>query len=164
MQSLLQYRRLRKSVQAQLSQASEKPVRLHLPLSGTQPNQRPAIPLDSTNPEADERSRPHSTFSGIEVRERGQSTSDGKTDLVFVVGWDGPDDPLNPHNWGTPRRVVATILVSLITFSVTATSSIDAAITKQSSEEYHVSLAAGSLTTGMYSLSRGFPFGLRNSG
>lgn len=152
MQSFLQYRRLRKAVQAQLSQVEEKTVSLQTP-TASQPNSG-----WTTSRLDDEGGKSIPSFSGIEVRER--MTTGGKTDLVFVVGWDGPNDPLKPHNWGTPRRVLTTMMVSWITFSVTATSSIDAAVTKQTSEAYHVGLAAGSLPTGMYSPSHFFPFDL----
>lgn len=152
MRSFLQDRRLRKAVQAQLSQVEEKTVGLQTP-TASQPNSGWTTPrLD------DEGGKSIPSFSGIEVRE--QMATDGKPDLVFVVGWDGPNDPLKPHNWGTPRRFLATMMVSWIAFSVTATSSIDAAVTKQTSEAYHVGVGAASLRTGMHSPSHFFPFDL----
>jgi hypothetical protein len=33
-----------------------------------------------------------------------------------IVDWDGPDDPENPLNWTTKRKVSATLSISLITF------------------------------------------------
>lgn len=33
-----------------------------------------------------------------------------------VVWWDGPDDPENPFNWPTPKKVMTCALVSLFTF------------------------------------------------
>ena len=33
-----------------------------------------------------------------------------------VVDWDGPDDPANPMNWPTAKKVAAIGVVSLITF------------------------------------------------
>ena len=35
---------------------------------------------------------------------------------VNLVTWDGPHDPMNPHNWSFRRRWVATIAVSGFTF------------------------------------------------
>ena len=75
---------------------------------------------------------------------------ESEEDLVFVVGFEGPDDPQEPHNWSLPRRLAGTMVVSLIAFSVTAASLIDAAVTPQSSAAYGVSETAGSLTTGVF--------------
>ena len=33
-----------------------------------------------------------------------------------LVGWDGPDDPENPKNWGKGRKWAATLVVSSFTF------------------------------------------------
>lgn len=32
-----------------------------------------------------------------------------------IVDWDGPDDPTNPMNWSSSKKVVAIGIVSLIT-------------------------------------------------
>jgi hypothetical protein len=40
-----------------------------------------------------------------------------------IVGWDGPDDPENPLNWTTGRKVTATCSIALITFLTYARSS-----------------------------------------
>lgn len=37
------------------------------------------------------------SLTGVHARDR--LTHEGKGDKVFVVGWEGPDDPLNPRNW-----------------------------------------------------------------
>lgn len=37
------------------------------------------------------------SLTGVHARDR--RTHEGKGDKVFVVGWEGPDDPLNPRNW-----------------------------------------------------------------
>ena len=44
------------------------------------------------------------TMTGIEVRDR--TTREGER--VFVVGYEGDDDPLNPHNWSFVTRMGAT--------------------------------------------------------
>jgi hypothetical protein len=33
-----------------------------------------------------------------------------------IVTWDGPDDPANPMNWTTKKKVTAVGIVSFITF------------------------------------------------
>lgn len=37
------------------------------------------------------------SLTGVHARDR--LTHEGKGDKVFVVGWESPDDPLNPRNW-----------------------------------------------------------------
>ena len=87
-------------------------------------------------------------LEGVKVRER--TSEEGESGLVFVVGWDTPDNPMNPHNWSMVCRIVTTIMVCLILTVVSATSSIDAAVKPQSSQAYHV--VAGNLTTGKLSV------------
>jgi hypothetical protein len=38
------------------------------------------------------------------------------TDDENVVWWDGPDDPQNPYNWPSWRKVMNVVLVSALTF------------------------------------------------
>jgi hypothetical protein len=35
-----------------------------------------------------------------------------------ALDWDGPDDPENPRNWSTPRKVFAIIVPGLMAFAV----------------------------------------------
>ena len=53
------------------------------------------------------------SLMGIHVRSR--RTAEGK-DLgkVFVVGYDGSEDPMNPHNWPLRTKVVVTANVGFI--------------------------------------------------
>lgn len=44
-----------------------------------------------------------------------QQEDDGPRD-PNIVDWDGPDDPENPLNWTTKRKVTATVSIALITF------------------------------------------------
>lgn len=37
------------------------------------------------------------SLTGVHARDR--RTHEGKGSKVFVVGWEGPNDPLNPRNW-----------------------------------------------------------------
>lgn len=46
------------------------------------------------------------TLTGIEVRDR--STKEGGDGRVFVVGYEGEDDMMNPHNWSFGARLAAT--------------------------------------------------------
>lgn len=71
------------------------------------------------------------------------------TDNLILVGWDGPNDPLNPVNESVGRKLFMTVLVSLIALSVTAASAIDACGVREYSEHFQVSEVVGSLATGM---------------
>ncbi|KAI9837023.1 MAG: hypothetical protein M1819_000672 [Sarea resinae] len=46
------------------------------------------------------------TLTGIDVRDR--TTHEGQSGKVFVVGYHGDEDSLNPHNWSTFVRIRAT--------------------------------------------------------
>lgn len=46
------------------------------------------------------------TLTGIEVRDR--STKEGGDGKVFVVGYEGENDMMNPHNWSFVTRLGAT--------------------------------------------------------
>lgn len=72
---------------------------------------------------------------------------------LIMVGWDGPEDPLNPANATVGRKLVMTFLVSLIAISVTAASAIDASGVLQYSEYFNVSDVVGSLATGRWPFS-----------
>lgn len=75
-----------------------------------------------------------------------------------MVGWDGPEDPLNPANATVGRKLFMTFLVSLIAISVTAASAIDACGVLQYSEDFGVTDVVGSLATGkwLFDLTRPF--------
>ena len=90
-------------------------------------------------------------LTGINVRTRAEKEGGGiSRTKVFVVGYQGPDDPLSPHNWSTGKRALTTILVSLIAFIVGYGSSTDSAVIEQASLEFRVSQVTESLATGLY--------------
>jgi hypothetical protein len=68
---------------------------------------------------------------------------------LILVGWEGQNDPLNPANQSTGRKLFMTVMVSLIALSVTAASAIDACGVREYSEYFEVSEVVGSLATGM---------------
>ncbi len=51
------------------------------------------------------------TLEGIQVRQ--QTENEGREDIVFVVGWEGGDDPLNPRNVSNGQQ-------SIVVFSLSA--------------------------------------------
>lgn len=70
-------------------------------------------------------------------------------DAAILVGWEGGNDPLNPANLSTLRKLFMTLLVSLIAVAVTAASAIDACGVREYSAYFQVSEVVGSLATGM---------------
>jgi hypothetical protein len=52
-------------------------------------------------------------ITGVNVRDR--TTHEGeKGGLVFVVGYQGEKDPLNPHNWGYGIRIFSTVTIAMM--------------------------------------------------
>jgi hypothetical protein len=87
-------------------------------------------------------------LTGINVQDhKNDKGHDGK---VFVVGWEGPDDPLDPHNWSVGRRIGVTLQISIIALFVGAASGIDATVLPQAAESLGVSEVAESLATGTF--------------
>lgn len=93
------------------------------------------------------------SLTGVHARDR--LTHEGKGEKVFVVGWEGPDDPLNPRNWTYARRVSCTLQISLIAAAVGAASGIDATVLPQAASSLGVSEVAESLATGLYLIGMG---------
>ena len=92
------------------------------------------------------------TLTGIEVRDRrtnekGGSGGDGK---VFVVGYEGENDIMNPHNWSKTTRVAATLNIAAIGWIVGFASSVDSAALMQASADFGVSDVTESLATGLF--------------
>ncbi|KAF2017832.1 MFS transporter [Aaosphaeria arxii CBS 175.79] len=94
------------------------------------------------------------TLTGIHVRSR--TTHEGGEGKVFVVGYEGPDDPLNPHNWSHLKRIAATACIASIGFVVGFASAIDASALRKASHEFGVSEVVESLATGIFLIGFGF--------
>ncbi|KAH8906398.1 bicyclomycin resistance protein [Coniochaeta sp. PMI_546] len=80
--------------------------------------------------EKSRRDRDHDLEKGIETAADGAKLKDedegGTTseDEANIVWWDGPDDPQNPYNWPTWRKVVNCAVISALTFVTPLASSI----------------------------------------
>ncbi|CEI61581.1 putative efflux pump kojT [Fusarium venenatum] len=92
-------------------------------------------------------------LSGVEVQPH--KNAKGEDSRVFVVKWEGPDDPLDPHNWSNGRRIGVTLQISAIALFVGAASGIDATVLPQASESLGVSEVTESLATGLYLVGMG---------
>ncbi|KAF2119478.1 major facilitator superfamily domain-containing protein [Lophiotrema nucula] len=88
------------------------------------------------------------SLTGIQARDR--RTNEGGDGKIFVVGYEGEKDPLNPHNWSYRRRISATMLIASIGFVVGFASAIDASILQPAAAEFGVSEVVEALATGLY--------------
>lgn len=136
MQSIRQYRKIQAQVRDALNNTDLAKIEQWIDVEST--SAKDSEKLDTTS---------SAHVPGVQIRKAGRD--DGQKELVFIVGWDGDNDPMRPQNWSLARRWIATIMLCLISIIVSAASSIDAAVTPQSSEAFHVGEAAGSLTTGL---------------
>ena len=152
MQSYLQYRRLGNVVRSQLENASsvkEAPtptdseteqISQHAPATHQSPLARHASWSSSRTALA-------YCIAGIDVKK--QSESADQPAHLFIVGWDGPNDPQNPLNYSFASRLTATLLVSALGWIVGAASSINSGVLTQNTQAFHVSDVVGSLVTGI---------------
>lgn len=157
MQSIIQYRRIGLAVRKQVQRDHEKannpigsspqipevPEKAQSRRSSTSSDNDP-LQLDRIGSVATVRTQ-HSlrtalghALHGIHARDR-MTHEGGKGGKVFVVGWEGENDPLNPRNWSTAYRASITLSVSFIAFVVSAASSADTAILPQAAAEFGVS-------------------------
>lgn len=158
MQSYLQYRRLGNVVRAQLENASpakEAPTPTESEIDpAVNPDQisqhEPATrqsPLARRASWSSSRTALAYSIAGIDVKK--QSGSADQPAHLFIVGWDGPNDPQNPLNYSFASRLTATLLVSALGWIVGAASSINSGVLTQNTEAFHVSEVVGSLVTGI---------------
>jgi MFS family permease len=88
------------------------------------------------------------TLTGIEVRRR--KTHEGGEGNVFVVGYEGHDDPMNPKSWSRTKRFAVTFSVASIGCVVGLASSIDSSAVREASAEFGVSEVVESMATGLF--------------
>lgn len=88
------------------------------------------------------------TLTGVEVRK--VATNEPGEGKVFVIGWQGDEDPENPHNWSYMKRITATSLIAAIAFIVGFASSIDSSALMPASMEFGVAPVVESMATGLF--------------
>jgi hypothetical protein len=172
MQSYLQYRRLGDSVRAQLDHAyaqrnansTVKRDSTPSPSSGSasinstdDDNQisgdndaaarSNSEPLEKSKTQRSEKTALAHSLAGVDIQKQLASTNQ-PADL-FIVGWDGKDDPQNPKNYSFSSRLIATLLVSALAWVVGAASSINSGVLPQNTAAFGVSDVVGSLVTGI---------------
>ncbi|EME39391.1 hypothetical protein DOTSEDRAFT_91758 [Dothistroma septosporum NZE10] len=68
----------------------------------------------------------------------------------IIVGWEGPDDPLNPRNWPIPRRCLIFAILWINVFAVDWASSADSQAGSRIASAFHVSEEAEALSPSLY--------------
>ncbi|MCJ1248876.1 hypothetical protein MMC30_006097 [Trapelia coarctata] len=89
-------------------------------------------------------------MTGILVRTRTTRDGAGNLGKVFVVGYEGEDDIMNPHNWSHLTRWGATFTIASIGWVIGFASSIDSGALPQAAAEFGVCEVMESLATGLF--------------
>ncbi|KAJ4985442.1 major facilitator superfamily transporter [Stagonosporopsis vannaccii] len=89
-------------------------------------------------------------LTGIAVRDRRTNEGGADAGKVFVVAFEGDNDPSKPQNWSHTSRICATAMIALIGFVVGVASSIDSPATSRAAQEFGVSEVVEILATGLY--------------
>lgn len=74
----------------------------------------------------------HHPSNNLTAEERAQQ----EKEALFLVGWDGPDDPANPQNWKRSSRWYYTLVASLLVFNATFASSSPGGIVEKVMKEF----------------------------
>lgn len=144
MQSLLQYRRIRREVEEELAYVQGKSFSSHSSnsLSSLETN-----PNGDRDPEAAVEKPVLSKYtplvSGVTVLHPDGANSD----VVFVVGW-RDNDPSNPLNWSLSKKWMVMMMCCVIAIAMTIPSSIEGATQEAFDAHFGVNDMAGSMTTG----------------
>lgn len=146
MQSILQYRRLRREVEEDLAHVQSKNFSLR---SDTSPSSLEANADGYTSPEAEEDQKPVISTDMLLVPGVTVSQPNGANgDIVLVVGW-RDNDPSNPLNWSLLRKWMVMFMCALIAIAMTVPSSVEGATQDAFDAHFGVNGMAGSMTTGM---------------
>lgn len=89
-----------------------------------------------------------------EAAQRQQDAVDQKQPRSDLVVFDGPDDPGNPQNFPTRRKIAITVSGGLMTFVVTFASSVFSTAIGAVAEEYHVGTVVSTLGVSLFLLVR----------
>ncbi|CAI7637455.1 unnamed protein product [Penicillium viridicatum] len=163
MQSFRQYRRMRKDLQ--------ESIKLHgLNVATRDPHIQPTnnILEDVDDAGLEKGIRPLSatpkivlhdgkrvTVPGVKPHNVSETSEQSDLETLFIVGFDGLDDQLNPKNWSTGRKWSTLGIVGTTGMLVGWASSIDSTVIKQGQEEYGVSEIVESLATALFLIAFG---------
>ncbi|KAL1877317.1 hypothetical protein VTK73DRAFT_8770 [Phialemonium thermophilum] len=93
---------------------------------------------------------------GIEVKRVRSIREEIQSNTIFLVGFDGDTDQLNPKNWSIFRKWMALGIVGTTGLLVGWASAIDSAVIPQGQEAFGVSELVEALATTLYLIAFGF--------
>ena len=144
MQSLLQYRRLRREAQEDIQYAQEEKR-----ASGSFTGSMTFMRVESlTRTDIESRPIPNvdaGLLPGVKVIQK----EDREDSSIFVVNWEEGDSN-NPQNWPLARKWMATVTCCVVGIAMTLPTSVEAPAQHAFNERYHVGPVAGSMTTGVF--------------
>lgn len=93
-----------------------------------------------------------STNSSTENAENIESVEKGPDppQPAWIVGWDGPNDPENPHNWSLKYKLFVSSVLIMLPLVVNIGSSVMSGTAPSLEKEFHVSSELAVLTTTMF--------------
>jgi len=127
-----------------------------------EPNTTENVNNENTNDQRDlQRERSQGTnlgrvLTGVNVRDRTEEEGGDQDRQVFVVGYEGDQDKMNPHNWSRTTRFVVTMQLAAIGAVVGIASSIDSEALQRAATEFHVAEVVESMATGMFGCEQGW--------
>ncbi|CZR54884.1 related to multidrug resistant protein [Phialocephala subalpina] len=121
--------------------------------SGSSTHSKDTSQLDDVAYKNDVESQPGHNSNGVD-----SSTAEKAQRDPNIVDWDGPDDPANPMNWSSSKKVTAIGIVSLITMLSPLASTIISPATQDVMADFHsTNETLGAFVTSVYIL--GYAFG-----
>ena len=146
MQSLLQYRSLRREVQDHIlrTQKAKRPAASFTDASTINPDTATQTDVEGQS-EKSTLSVDCALFPGVKVLPR----DDGENGVVFVVNWK-ENDSNDPQHWPLARKWLATVTCCVIGIAMTLPTSVEGPAQNAFDAYYDVGPLAGSMTTGIF--------------
>ncbi|CUM67337.1 uncharacterized protein PRCAT00005030001 [Priceomyces carsonii] len=69
---------------------------------------------------------------------------------IYMVTFDGPDDPLHPHNWPFRKKLILCVIVALSALALTLGSAMYSTATEVIMEKFHVGESVATLGTSLF--------------
>ena len=146
MQSLLQYRSLRREVQDDIlrTQRAKRPAASFTDVSTVNPDTATQTDVEGQS-EKSTSSVDRAPFPGVKV----VHTDDSEDGVVFVVNWK-ENDSNDPQHWPLARKWLATVTCCVIGIAMTLPTSVEGPAQNAFDAYYGVGPLAGSMTTGIF--------------
>ncbi|KAJ3478756.1 hypothetical protein NLI96_g9543 [Meripilus lineatus] len=125
-------------------------------------NEKLSIPghNQSKNDVSSEITHTQTESRGVPGDDNGELASKGEKDGVWIVEWDGPDDPQNPKNWTYKQKWAATAIVSAFTFISPVSSSMIAPASDALAKDFGITNSSViALTTSVFVLAYAWNLG-----